>query len=89
MGKRRGESRSLPLLSRRSRKTCQVGVRQTPLPRRHHLEGSPRQARLAQTALQAKGEASAATIADAFLAAVRDRDPRVKASEKVNRVYCA
>src|SRR5215471_12576519 len=30
-------------------------------------------------ALQAKGEATAATIADAFLAAVRDRDPRVKA----------
>lgn len=30
-------------------------------------------------ALQAKGEATAAAIADAFLAAVRDRDPRVKA----------
>jgi aspartyl-tRNA(Asn)/glutamyl-tRNA(Gln) amidotransferase subunit A len=34
--------------------------------------------------LQAKGEATAETIADAFLAAIRDRDPKVRAFQHVD-----
>ncbi len=37
-------------------------------------------------ALQARGEATAAQIADAFLAAVRDRDPKVRAFVHVDEV---